>query len=122
MWQQMDCSTRYATAANPSGCVADLFPWVETSVGAGSNGKPMPADFNDRTTGEGSTSMGFYNMDAGDAPYLKQLANEFTISDNFHQAVEGGTGANHIMLTVVVASGLLHRPKGRYPQRRLSEH
>ena len=42
--------------------------------------------------------MGFYNMQAGDAPYLKFLADSYTMSDNYHQAVLGGTGANHIML------------------------
>ena len=31
-----------STAQNPSGCVSDLFPWVETSVGAGANGAPQP--------------------------------------------------------------------------------
>lgn len=36
-------------------------------------------------------------MAQGDAPYFKQLADEYTISDNFHQSVMGGTGANHIM-------------------------
>jgi phospholipase C len=41
--------------------------------------------------------MGFYNMAQGDAPYFKQLADDYTISDNFHQSVMGGTGANHIM-------------------------
>src|SRR5579875_3644264 len=34
----------------------------------------------------------------GDAPYLKQLADRYAMSDNYHQAVMGGTGANHIML------------------------
>jgi phospholipase C len=38
MFQQMDCSAANATAANPSGCLNDLFPWVETTIGAGSNG------------------------------------------------------------------------------------
>jgi phospholipase C len=98
MWQQMDCSTRYASPANPSGCLSDLFPWVEVSVGAGSNGKPQPADFDEKSTGEGSTSMGFYDIGTGDAPYLKELADTYAMSDNFHQAVNGGTGANHIML------------------------
>lgn len=42
--------------------------------------------------------MGFYNMLKGDVPYFKQLADEYSISDNFHQSVNGGTGANHIML------------------------
>ncbi len=34
----------------------------------------------------------------GDAPYLKSLADHYAMSDNFHQAVMGGTGANHVML------------------------
>ena len=98
MWQQIDCSLRHASADNPSGCLADLFPWVEVSVGAGSNGKKPPAPFTDLSTGEGSVAMGFYNMAKGDAPYLKALAEQFAINDNYHQAVLGGTGANHIML------------------------
>jgi phospholipase C len=50
-------------------------------------------------TEEGSgTSMSFFNVQQGDVPYLKQLADEYSISDNMHQAVIGGTGANHIML------------------------
>jgi phospholipase C len=97
MWQQADCNVDYATKDNPSGCLSDLFPWVETTIGAGSNGNPQPTNFNDTTTGEGSASMAFYNMAQGDAPYFKQLADEYTISDNFHQSVMGGTGANHIM-------------------------
>jgi phospholipase C len=97
MWQQTDCSIDYATKENPSGCQNDLFPWVETAVGTGSNGAPLPSNFNDMTTGEGSASMGFYNMAQGDAPYFKELADDYTISDNFHQSVMGGTGANHIM-------------------------
>jgi phospholipase C len=97
MWQQLDCNIDYATKDNPSGCLNDLFPWVETSVGTGSNGAAQPSTFNDTTTGEGSASMAFYNMAQGDAPYFKELADEYTISDNFHQSVMGGTGANHIM-------------------------
>jgi phospholipase C len=97
MWQQTDCNVDYATKDNPSGCLNDLFPFVETSVGTGSNGAPIPANFNDTTTGEGSAAMGFYNMAQGDAPYFKELADKYTISDNFHQSVMGGTGANHIM-------------------------
>ncbi len=108
MWQQLDCDWSQATFSspfsNPGGCRADLFPWVEVTVGAGTNGKAQPANFstewsaNATTTGEGSTSMGFYNMLKGDAPYLKYLADNFAMSDNYHQAVAGGTGANHIML------------------------
>ena len=98
MWQQMDCNVSYATVANPSGCKADLFPWVEVTVGAGTNGKPQPTGFDDTSTGEGSTAMGFYNMLDGDAPYTKFLADHYTLSDNYHQPVAGGTGANSLML------------------------
>ena len=98
MWQQLDCSVSNATAANPSGCLADLFPWVETTMGAGNNGVKQPANFTDQSTGEGSTSMQFLNMAKGDAPYFEKLAQTYALSDNFHQSVMGGTGANHIML------------------------
>jgi phospholipase C len=98
MWQQLDCSAAQATRTNPSGCRSDLFPWVEVTVGSGSNGESQAADFNERSTHEGSTSMGFYNVQQGDAPYLKWLADHYAMSDNFHQGVLGGTGANHIML------------------------
>ncbi len=104
MWQQLDCSADRATNDNPSGCDEQLFPWVETTVGAGTNGLAQPANFStnyapgDVTTGEGSTAMGFYNVQNGDVPYFTQLANEYSMSDNFHQSVNGGTGANHIML------------------------
>jgi len=99
MWQQMDCSTVNATAKNPTGCVADLFPWTETTIDAGNNGAPPPAGYNPKTyqSAEGATSMGFFNMAAGDVSYFKGLADAYTISDNFHQSVMGGTGANHIM-------------------------
>ena len=104
MWQQLDCSVSHKTSIYSSGCLSDLFPWVEVTVGAGKNGAPQPANFSTDyapgkvTTGEGSTSMGFYNMLQGDAPYTKFLADNFAMSDNFHQSVMGGTGANHIML------------------------
>jgi phospholipase C len=42
--------------------------------------------------------MAFFNMNQGDAPVLKKLALEFSLADNYHQAVMGGTGANHIMI------------------------
>ena len=48
MWQQLDCSTANATPDNPSGCDAKLFPWVETTVGAGTNGLAQPSEFQHR--------------------------------------------------------------------------
>ncbi len=98
MWQQLDCDATKATSNNNSGCQNDLFPWVETTIGAGSNGAPQPSPFTNQTTGEGSTSMQFFNVANGDAPYFTQLATQYALADNFHQSIMGGTGANHIML------------------------
>jgi phospholipase C len=116
MWQQMNCSLSQATADNPSGCNASLFSYVETTVGAGTNGVAQPplcsanggvlpcftynylaSNPDAQTTGEGSTALGFYNVQQGDVPYFTRLADEYTLSDNFHQSVVGGTGPNHIM-------------------------
>jgi phospholipase C len=116
MWQQENCSVEHFTFENPSGCNAKLFSWVEVTVGAGTNGSAQPplcsADGDTtpcfttnylpsvpkaKTTGEGSTALGFYNVLQGDAPYFKHLADTYAMSDNFHQSVDGGTGANHIM-------------------------
>jgi phospholipase C len=103
MWQQLDCSVGHIRWDNASGCDARLFSWVEVTVGAGTNGLAQPSNFSTEyspsatTTGEGSTALGFYNVQNGDAPYLKSLADTYAMSDNFHQSVNGGTGANHIM-------------------------
>mgnify|MGYP001248756372 CR=1 FL=1 len=94
MWQQLDCDTANATADNPSGCLEDLFPWVEVTVATGSNGAPISPGFK----GEGSIAMGFYNVAEGDAPYFTQLAQKYAIGDNYHQPIMGGTGANSIVL------------------------
>jgi len=90
MWQDVD------------GGRHDKFVWVEETIGTGSNGNPPPpGGFNPK---EGAISMGFYNMNsyqdasgksnAGDAQIFKALADQYAISDNYHQAVMGGTGAN----------------------------
>ena len=94
MWQQLDCNISAATTENPSGCQNDLFPWVEVTVAAGSNGKPEPANF----VGEGAIAMGYYNNLQGDLPYFTELARQYSLSDNYHQAVIGGTGANHLAI------------------------
>ena len=96
MWQQTNCDISHATEANPSGCLNNLFPWVEVTAGD-SNGNPPPAG---GFTGEGAISMGFYNVNNGDVPYFKSLADNYAISDNYHQPVMGGTGANSIMIGV----------------------
>ena len=104
MWQQEDCSSAHATPTNPSGCLADLFTWTEVTVGSNINGKaqltPFCTDYEPgcHTTGEGATSMGFYNMLNGDAPYTKKLADNYAFSDNYHQPAMGGTGLDSILL------------------------
>ena len=97
MWQQSDCDIRNATFDNPSGCLNDLYPFVISNY----TSEPDPESFVTPglvdDNGEGN-SMGFYNMQAGDVPELKSLADQYSMSDNYHQAVMGGTGANHIMM------------------------
>ena len=39
--------------------------------------------------------MAFTNVQQGDMPFFNMLANSYTLSDNMHQSVMGGTGANH---------------------------
>jgi phospholipase C len=92
MWQQLDCDAAKTTNHNPSGCQADLFPFVEITVSSGSNGNPVP-----KPLAEGDIAMGFYNVAKGDAPYLTKLAREYTLNDNYHQPVMGGTFANQMM-------------------------
>jgi phospholipase C len=83
-WQQQDCSVANSTKANPAGCASDLFPFVMATYSA--------------TNKSLGNSMGFYNAEQEEAPILKMLADRFTLSDNFHQSFQGGTGANHFML------------------------
>jgi phospholipase C len=99
MWQQSDCHIRNATRSNPSGCLSDLYPFVITSYTSerDPNGVPVPGPGQVVDNG-GGNSMAFYNMQKGDVPVLKRLADEYAMSDNYHQAVMGGTGANHMML------------------------
>src|SRR5262245_54536085 len=82
MWQQSDCDVANATSTNPSGCLNDLYPFVGIA----------------RLDDSGANAMGFYNVLKGDAPLFKRLADQFTMSDNFHQSVMGGTAVQHTML------------------------
>jgi phospholipase C len=79
MWQQIDSGRN------------DLFVWTPNTAGD-DNGAIPPAPIH-----QGGLQMGFYNMQQGDAPLTRQLADRFAISDNYHQAVMGGTGANSIV-------------------------
>jgi acid phosphatase len=78
MWQQVNGERH------------DLFVWVDETSGEGSLNRTDPTS----GTNQGAVAMGFYNMAAGDAPYFRQLADEYALNDNHHQPVMGGTGAN----------------------------
>ena len=97
MWQQYDCNVKYISRQRPNGCLADLLAWVEVTIGAGNGGRRVPPGFVPQT-GEGANAMAFYNVQRGDVPYLKFLADRYTLSDNYHQPVWGGTMVQHLML------------------------
>ncbi len=82
MWQQVN------------GGRNDLFIWAGLSSGEGARNREDPA----RGTIYGGETMGFYNMAAGDVSYFRQLAREFALADNYHQAVMGGTMPNYLFL------------------------
>jgi phospholipase C len=90
MWQQMDCAidAEHVTRDNPTGCLHDLHPAVATTYGTVAGDTPHDA-------GQG---MAFFNMQQGDAPYFQFLADSYTMSDNYHQPVMGGTGPNSLAL------------------------
>ncbi|TMD93678.1 MAG: alkaline phosphatase family protein [Chloroflexi bacterium] len=80
MWQQVD------------GGRNDHWVWTANTAGF-DNGAATPQPIH-----QGDLQMGYYSMAAGDAPVLRFLADHYASSDNYHQAVMGGTGANHIAL------------------------
>ena len=86
MVQQADCAidAEHVSSGNPTGCLHDLQSAVNTTY-ATSPGT-VPHD-----TGQ---TMAFFNMQQGDAPVFKHLADLYTISDNYHQPVFGATGAD----------------------------
>jgi len=84
MWQQ--------TGGNNS--KLDLFAWVTNATGTGGATSGVTV----ANPGQGGELMGFFNMNQGDAPFFKQLAQNWAISDNYHQSMMGGTGANFFSL------------------------
>jgi phospholipase C len=68
----------------------DLFVWTATTTGQGGDTSGLTS----ANPKQGGELMGFYNMAKGDAAYFKSLADNYAISDNYHQAIMGGTGMN----------------------------
>jgi phospholipase C len=84
MVQQVDCAidAEHVSKDNPTGCLHDLQSAIDTTYSTPAGGTP-------RDTAE---TMEFFNMQNGDAPLFKSLADSYTMSDNYHQPVLGGTG------------------------------
>src|SRR5581483_9222502 len=72
----------------------DLFVWVAQTAGTGNH----TAGESPEDTHQGGLAMGFYNMSTGDAPLFAEMARNYAIGDNYHQAIMGGTGANFLAL------------------------
>ena len=68
----------------------DMFTWVAATVGQGGDTTGITPS----NPGQGGELMSFLNMNTGDAPFFKSLAQQYALSDNYHQSIMGGTGAN----------------------------
>jgi phospholipase C len=90
MYQQMDCAidAEHVTRGNPTGCLHDLQSAVTTTYSTPPGATP-------RDSGQ---TMAFFNMQQGDVPFFKSLADQYTMSDNYHQPVMGGTGPDSVPL------------------------
>jgi phospholipase C len=84
MYQQVDCAidAEHVSKGNPTGCLHDLQSAVTTTYNTPPGGTP-------HDTGQ---TMAFFNMQNGDAPFFRFLADAYSMSDNYHQPVMGGTG------------------------------
>jgi phospholipase C len=90
MYQQMDCAIdkEHVSRENPTGCLHDLQSAITTTFATPPGATP-------HDTGQ---TMAFFNVREGDAPLLKLLADQYTMSDNYHQPVMGGTGPDSVPL------------------------
>ncbi len=84
MWQQVN------------GGKNDLFVWTADHFGFYLGDKVDQVE--SVPTYQGAVAMGFYNMAQGDAPYFKKLAEQYSIADNYHQSIMGGTAQNYFAL------------------------
>ncbi len=86
MWQQVDKGKN------------DLFAWIGVATGIGPDNSFNPPSYGPNNTFQGGEALGFYNMSTGDAPKFKALAQRYALSDNYHQSIMGGTGANFLAI------------------------
>ena len=84
MWQQ----------TGGDNALLSRYVWVAMTAGRGGESHGVTPGH----TGQGGELMGFFNMAAGDAPYFRELAQRYAQSDNYHQSIMGGTGANFLAL------------------------
>ncbi len=84
MYQQVDCAIdrEHVTRDNPTGCLHDLQSAITTTYSTPPGG----------TAHDTGQTMAIFNMQQGDAPFFKFLADNYNMSDNYHQPVMGGTG------------------------------
>ena len=104
MYQQMDCAIdrEHVSRGNPTGCLHDLQSAITTTFATSPLTMPPQVP---RDTGQ---TMAVFNMQRGDVPLFKSLADQFTMSDNYHQPVMGGTGPE-LGPARLRRSGVLHR-------------
>jgi acid phosphatase len=108
MWQQVD------------GGKKDLYVWTAETVGMGPSNGNLPLA--NGKTYQGGVAMGFYNMASGDAPYMRELADEYALADNYHQSVMGGTTGNYLALTTADVAFYTHDGKPAAPPAKLIEN
>ena len=107
MWQQVDKGKN------------DLFAWIGVATGIGPDNSFNPPSYGPNNTFQGGEALGFYNMSTGDAPKFKALAQRYALSDNYHQSIMGGTGANFLAIATadVASSTQTARLPSRSPTR-----
>ena len=88
MWQQTGGTNRDLTG----------FAWTALTTGQGADTDGVSPPGQGYGPGQGAELMGFFNMATGDAPMFASLASQYALSDNYHQAIMGGTGANFFAL------------------------
>ena len=90
MYQQMDCAIdeEHVSRGNPTGCLHDLQSAITTTY----RHRPAARRTTPARPWRSSTCSN------GDVPLFKSLADEYTMSDNYHQPVMGGTGPDSVPL------------------------